>query len=129
MQVIDLMMHPGGAAADGPESSAGASLRAAQQQVHAQQDATAAGEEDDFGDGSSRGSGSEYDSESDDEMDLSELQALVGEGVGPDTPLSVILGMLTGTPEVRGLTPHIGAPEQQQGGNDDIGPRVLFADD
>jgi hypothetical protein len=124
MQVIDLMMHPSAAAVLGPESSACASWRAAQQ------DATAADEQEgDVGDGSSRGLGSEYDSESDDEMDLSELQALVGEGVGPDTPLSVILGMLTGTPEVCGLTPQFGAPEQQQAGNDDIGPRVLFADD
>lgn len=56
------------------------------------------------------------------------LQALVGEGVGPDTPLSVILSMLTGTPQLGGLT-AVGAAKRQQGGNDDIGPRVLFADD
>lgn len=129
MQVIDLMMHPDAAVAEQPGSSAGASPRAAAEQ-QAQADQEAGGADQDSGsDVGSEGSGSVYDSESDDEMNLAELQALVGEGVGPDTPLSVILGMLTGTPEVRGLTPHLGAPEQQQATNDDIGPRVLFADD
>jgi hypothetical protein len=129
LQVIDLMMHTDGAsdgatqlqqlhhvgAEDRPEAAAGAGQDAAS-------DASVRGSD------SSSVYGSE--GESDDEMDLSELQALCGEGVGPDTPLSVILGMLTGTPQVAGLTPHMGGPEQQRRAlNDDIGPRVLFTDD
>lgn len=129
LQVIDLMMH-----ADSVSDSA----TQLQEQQHAaaeyRPEAAARAGQDAASDASDRGSdsSSKYGSacESDDEMDLSELQALCGEGVGPDTPLSVILGMLTGTPQVAGLTPRMGGPEQQQGAlNDDIGPRVLFTDD
>lgn len=123
LQVIDLMMHPDAAAEEG---QAGAGCSSVGGGSDAAQGAAA-----DAGASSDDGSGCSSEPESDDEMDLAELQALCGEGVGPDTPLSVILGMLTGTPQVTGLTPSLEGVEQQQqqGGNDDIGPRVLFADD
>lgn len=121
LQVLDLMMHPDAAAGERQASIAGGSSTG-------MAEGAAGGEESDGC--ASSNSGSYVSSESDDEMDLAELQALCGEGVGPDTPLSVILGMLTGTPEVAGLTPRVGASgEQAQQGGDDIGPRVLFADD
>lgn len=125
LQVIDLMLQE----AEGREGGA-AGARAA---------VAAAGDSDVSGSASSvYGDDDDDDAaeeESADEMDLSELQALFGDG--PDTPLS-ILGLLMGTPEVAGgLTPRLGATaaagdQQQQGaaaGGEDIGPRVLFADD
>jgi len=150
LQVIGLMMQ-GEALAEGAGAAAAGSSGeepAAAQQQGAQDEtgvgavgganegeargsrASSGGDEGSDDDGSSSGSDSVF--ESDDEMDLSELQALCGEGVGPDTPLSVILGMML-SPQVAGLTPHLGAEEeqqqQQQAANDDLNPRILFADD
>lgn len=69
--------------------------------------------------------------ESDDEIDVAELQHLVGSAAaGPGTPFSDIINMML-TPELKGtpsFTPA-GARAAAQHAEDDMGPRVLFADE
>lgn len=80
-------------------------------------------------------SGSEADysssrTESEDEIDITELQKLVGAAGGPGTPINDIISMML-TPELRStsdLTLRDGVAAGQQPG-DGVGPRVLFADD
>lgn len=73
-------------------------------------------------------------SESDDEIDVAELQELCGSVAAHGTPIHDIIDMLL-TPELKGtsFTPAIaaggatGAEEQQPG--ESVGPKVLFGDD
>ena len=137
LQVIDLMMQTStGPDVENAATATAVSASTLADQQHAEGPATADAQDDNAAAssyssseaGSSSGvSGS--GSESDDEMDLSELQALCGDAVGPDTPLSVILGMML-TPQAGGLTAALAAPSAAGGAAaEDLNPRVLFADE
>jgi hypothetical protein len=97
---------------------------AAEQQQ--QDDGEAAAADDEFFSDSEYGSSQ---SESDDEIDVAELQQLCGATAGHGTPIDDIIGMLL-TPELKGtsFTPRLAAAGAA-GAEDGVGPRVLFGDD
>ncbi|WIA09272.1 hypothetical protein OEZ85_008680 [Tetradesmus obliquus] len=130
-QVIQLMVQQQQAA---HELAAGPVQDRTEQQAAAVDAAAAEEQQQDVDDaeaGDEFYSGSEYgdSSQSDDEIDVAELQQLCGATAEHGTPIDDIIGMLL-TPELKGtsFTPRATAAGAA-GAEDGVGPRVLFGDD
>jgi hypothetical protein len=108
------------------EAAAAMGQAAAEQQQQHEEGGEAAAADDEFLSDSEYGSSQ---SESDDEIDVAELQQLCGAAAGHGTPIDDIIGMLL-TPELKGtsFTPRL-AVAGAAGAEDGVGPRVLFGDD
>lgn len=136
-QVLQLMLqqHGGYGSQEGAETAVQAGRQTRAEQLASAASAAFGSPAEDDEQARSIGSESErhYSSsgtESDDEIGVAELQQLVGAGAGPGTPINDIISMML-TPELR-ATPSItprGAQAAQQQPADEVGPRVLFADD
>jgi hypothetical protein len=136
-QVIQLMMQQqqqasaasaqeaAGVVLDGAKGQEAASTSNADAAVEQQQDGTDVEANDGYYSGSEYGSSSE----SDDEIDLADLQQLCGATAEHGTPIDDIIGMLL-TPELKGtsFTPRLAAAGAA-GAEEGVGPRVLFGDD